>query len=215
MGRRLDHLAAFQIGGAHVRTADRAERVRVAKRPGWRRAELSGRLVELSAHGAGSALSCALDLIHDAQLAGEPCAWVAMGEGAFYPPDAAENGIDLAALPVVFARDTKAAWRAADHLLRSGGFGVVVLDLGEADLTLAAQARLAGLAKKHDAALVALTRKEADTPSLGSLVSLRAHAVRRMLEDGRFLAGVRAIKDKRRGPGWTDETIRDAPAGFR
>ena len=40
-----------------------------------------------------------------------------------------DGGIDLDALPVVRVPDARAAGRAADHLVRSGGFGLVVIDL--------------------------------------------------------------------------------------
>src|SRR5438045_2881081 len=46
-------------------------------------------------------------------------------------------------------------------------------------LTTQIQGRLVTLAQTHDAAVVCLTEKTEDTASLGSLVSLRAQALRR------------------------------------
>ncbi len=69
-----------------------------------------------------------------------------------------------------------------------------------------------------------ITDKSAEAASLGSLVSLRAEATRtRAVADGarrpsdsdELAISVRAIKDKRRGPGWTQSAKRRAPAGLR
>src|SRR5262249_9390415 len=92
--------------------------------------------------------------------------------------------------------------RSAERLLRSGAFGLVILDLGTAELAMPVQGRLVTLAQTHDAAVVCLTEKSADAASLGSLISLRAEATR--LRDEITL---RVIKDKRRGPG----ALRKAP----
>ncbi len=67
--------------------------------------------------------------------------------------------------------------------------------------------------QRHDAAVVCLTEKSDDTASLGSLVSLRAEALRKR-EPGDFTVTVRALKDKRRGPGWTQTVKRRGPAGL-
>lgn len=72
---------------------------------------------------------------------------------------------------------------------------------GGVDLPIHAQTRLAGLAKRHDTAFVCLTDKDADRPSIGSLVSLRAHAARTARSADRYRCEIRVLKDKRRGPG--------------
>ncbi len=181
----------------------------------WGLSALRGRLVELSARGAVATLTAAIELVGEAQTEGEPVAWITVtrgGTGTFYPPDAADSGVDLAALAVVRAPDAIAAARAAERVLRSGAFGLVVLDL-VSELSTAIQGRLLSLAQMHDAAVVCLTEKSEDTPSLGSVVSLRAVALRRRVRDG-FRITVRALKDKRRGPGWTHELRRGGPAGL-
>ena len=71
-----------------------------------------------------------------------------------------------------------------------------------------------GLAQKHDIAVVCLTEKPADLPSLGALVSLRCAAERERDACGQYLCRVRAIKDKRRGPGWSHTEVRRGPAGL-
>ncbi len=181
----------------------------------WELPALAGRVVELSAWGAGAALTLAFALVLDAQRRAEPVAWVCTGESTFYPPDAAEGGVDLAALPVVRARDGRKALRAADLLVRSGGFGLVVVDLGsQADVPLSALARLGGVAAEHSAAVLCLTRKPAGNPSLGSVVGVRAEAVRERAAPGRFRCRVRVLRDRRRPPGWSQEEVCRGPDGL-
>jgi recombination protein RecA len=180
----------------------------------WALAAIRGRLVELSARGASATLTAAIELALEAQTQNEPVAWLTLVDGTFYPPDVAESGVDLAALVVVRALDATALARAAERILRSGAFGLVILDLGRrADLTMAIQGRLVTLAQTHDAAVVCLTEKAQDTASLGSLVSLRAEALRGRDREG-FSLKIRALKDKRRGPGWSHTARRRGPAGL-
>jgi recombination protein RecA len=104
--------------------------------PRWGLGELTGRLVELSAGGASATLTVATGLVLEAQRAGEPVAWIAPGDdGTFYPPDLAESGVDLGALVVIRAPSCqpRAMLTAADRLLRSGAFGLVLLDLARAE----------------------------------------------------------------------------------
>lgn len=184
----------------------------------WGLAALRGRLVELSARGATATLTTAIDLVLEAQLASEPVVWIMLQSGSFYPPDVADSGVDLAALVVIRAGDATGAARAAERVLRSGAFGLVILDLGAQanDISMAHQGRLVTLAQAHDAAVVCLTDKTADTASLGSLVSLRAEALRArsVAPKDEFELTVRALKDKRRGPGWTKKIKARGPAGF-
>jgi recombination protein RecA len=196
----------------------------------FRRDELAGRMVEISGRGAVSCLSAAAALVLEAQSLGEPCAWVAVRDRAeastFFPPDLARFGVDLEALPVVFAPSPQAAARAAARLLRSGAFGLLVLDLGrEPEISIALQGRLTGLALKHDAAVVLLTEKPARSPSIGSMVSLRAEPRRSQLQkpgtraaaqdESLYRVTLAVLKDKRRGPGWTHEEVMLGPDGLR
>jgi recombination protein RecA len=107
------------------------------------------------------------------------------------------------------------AARAADHLLRSGGFAVVVLDLSaDARLRMPVQSRLSGLANTHRSAVVCLTRKKSDSPSIGSLVSIRGEARTERLEFDSFAWDIHVIKDKRRGPGWHHTGVCRGPEGL-
>jgi recombination protein RecA len=180
----------------------------------WGLDALFGRFVELSGARATGVLSAAFGLVLEAQRRGELVAWVTLPRGTFFPPDAAEGGVDLDALVVVRVPEASAAARAADQLVRSGGFGLVVLDLGghagDARLPAPLQSRLGGLAQKHDAAVVALTEKTAEQASLGALVSLRAEARR----EADHTCTVRVLKDKRRGPGDAHVEACRPPAGL-
>jgi recombination protein RecA len=182
----------------------------------WRRDELTGRMVELSGRGCTSRLSAAATLVLDAQAAGEPCAWVTLPQSTFFPPDLARFGVDLDALPVVFAPSPAGAARSAARLLRSGAFGLLVLDVGkDPAVSIPLQGRLTALALKHDAAVVLLTEKPASAPSVGSMVSLRAEPRRSQANDMLYRVLLTALKDKRRGPGWVHEEVMLGPDGLR
>ena len=102
-----------------------------AATPGvWGLARLYGRLVELSGGAASAALTTAVGLVREAQLEGEPTAWITEKQSGFFPPDVRDSGVDLEALVVVRLEALAEGPRAADMLLRSGGFGLVVADLG-------------------------------------------------------------------------------------
>ena len=182
---------------------------------GWTLETFAGRMVEFSANRSGGALTLALGLLREAQLSGEPTAWIARPEGSFYPPDAVVAGVDLAALPVIEPRRPVDAFKAADRLLRSGAFGLIVVDFARGvRMPIAAQTRLAGLAKKHGTALICLTEKEATESSLGSLVSLRAQIQRQTVDSGKWRCKARVIKDKQRGPGWEHAESFCGPPGL-
>jgi recombination protein RecA len=199
-----------------------------ADAPRWTVADLAGRLVEISAGTAAAPLTAAFGLVLDTQLGGDRAAWVTLTDSTFYPPDVLDVGVDLDALPIVRVLDARMAGRAADHLVRSGGFGLVVVDLStareagapaRADLVpVPLLTRLLGLARQHDVAVLLLTKKSSGTPSLHSLISLRAEACRCRSGDGRFEVSIRVLKDKRGGllrRGWTHVEMCRGPAGLR
>lgn len=181
----------------------------------WGLDTLSGRIAELSSDGECAVMSASVSLILQAQRRGEPAAWIAVGSSTFYPPDAARSGLDLHNLPVVRVGDSRAAARSADKLLRSGAFSVVVLDLGrDHNIRVPVQSRLAGLAKKHRAVVLCLTRKKRDEPSIGSLVSLRGETRVKKTGFDLFTWRIRVTKDKRQGPGWDHEENCRGPEGL-
>lgn len=180
----------------------------------WELEDVAGRLVEISSSTAAAGLTLTFSLVRATQQRGELVGWVTWTENFFYPPDAARCGIDLNALVVVRVAERQTIARAGEKLLRSGGFGLVVLDLGEADILIALQSRLTGLAQRHHTALVCLTEKASAAFSLGSLVSLRVHAVKKRTAPNRFACSLRVLKDKRRGPTWKYEELYTGPAGL-
>lgn len=194
----------------------------------WSPSSLAGRLVELSGAEDSAALTCAFGLVRQAQLTGEPVAWIGTDGEGFYPPDVAAGGVDLESLAVVRVRDPvtrgrngrdgKNIARAADQLTRSGAFGLLVLDIGDRHLPMHAFPRLLGLAQKHRTAIVFLTDKQERESSLGSLITLRGHVCRRAQRKhhgkDEFVCALTAVKDKRRAPGWKHEEICGGPDGL-
>ena len=182
---------------------------------GWSLDSLTGRFLEISSAGSSASLTAAASLILEAQLRGEPAAWVSVGDSIFYPPDFAALGIDLSALPVVRLSDVTAASRAADCLLRSGAFGVLTLDLGDhTNMRMPIHARLAALARKHRTTVVCLTDKAPSHPSLGPMVSLRAHGASQKTAFNRFTWELNVLRDRRRSNGWQHTEVCHGPDGL-
>jgi recombination protein RecA len=184
----------------------------------WSLESAAGRLVEIAGAQDSAALTLAAQLVLDAQRAREQAAWILPADASFFAPDLTESGIDLDALVVVRGRDAAAGARAADKLLRSGSFGVVIVDIGpHPRIPTPLLARLASLAQRHHAALVFLTQHAEAAPagrasSLGSLISLRVRARRQRMTADRFRCWIEVLKDKRRGPTWGyEEVCRGAP----
>lgn len=205
--------------------------------------ELAGRLIELSdpAQGPeplGASTSWAAARVAEAHRRGDTAAWILCAadeakRGQPYPPDLAEQGVDLAALPIVCARDGAGVLQAADVLLRSGGFGLVIAEWphGVERPSEGALGRLLGLCQKHDAALLWLTdgshttngSHTTDGGRMGSLISLRLEVSRQPYQPDRGVdrlgAGLLRLKlsvrkDKRQGPGRTSQELRRTPQGI-
>lgn len=174
-----------------------------------------GKLLELSGDGDAALLTTAAAIVREAQRERETTAWVQPTGGPLFPPDLAEAGVDLESLivvhvprPAASGRPKSAALelaRAAELLLRSGAFGLVVLDLCEAPPPRSSrrgatwQARLLALARQHHSRLVILTQKPDHHDSAGPLVNLRV-APRRVLRASPRGLGFevipRVLKDK-------------------
>ena len=181
----------------------------------WQLVNFSGRFAEISSSHSSASLTLVFRLVHQAQKQDEPVAWISDRESTFFPPDVAAAGVDLETLAVIRAPGLLEAARAADQLMRSGAFGLLVMDIGpNPRMPLHAQTRLVGLAKKHATALLCITEKMSHRPSIGSLVSLRAEALRTQKIGCRFQCELRVLKDKRRGPGWTHREVCRGPDGL-
>ena len=91
-----------------------------------------GAITEISGPISSGRTSLIHTILARATEAGECCA-VVDGAGAFDPGSAAQAGVDLQKLLWVRANGRlDAALKAADLIVHSGGFGVIVLDLCEA-----------------------------------------------------------------------------------
>ncbi len=150
-----------------------------------------GRLVELSANlqGPSARTSTAVSLLRQTQGEGETTAWVQPAGGPLYPPDLHDAGVDLSALVVIHVPLPAGAaelGKATELLLRSGAFGMVVVDLGgtATEARTSWQGRLLGLARQHESRILLLTDKPSHADSLGPLVGLRVEPQRRREGDG-------------------------------
>ncbi len=182
---------------------------------GWRLDYLAGRFVEVSGAAGTASLTMVASVILEAQKRREPVAWISAQNSIFFPPDMVATGIDIGALPVVRVKKPFQVARAADALLRSGGFALIVLDLGaQTSMSLGAQTRLAGLARRHNVALIGVTRKESRQQSLGSLVSLRGDCSSKRIALHQFTCEVRVLKDKKGGVGWGHMELCRGPDGL-
>lgn len=164
-----------------------------------------GRLVELSApiQGPGARTSTAVALLRKVQREGETTAWIQPEDGPLYPPDLHEAGVDLEALVVVHipvAEGSAGLGRAAELLLRSEAFGLVVVDLGALPSRTAWHGRLLGLARQHESRVLLLTDKPSHADSLGPLVGLRVEPRRAPHVGGGFNVEHHVLKNKSGAP---------------
>lgn len=178
-----------------------------------------GRVIELSGRGAVARTTTAALLLLDAQREGETTAWIQPKGGALFPPDLAAAGVDLDALVVAHVpaeRGAQELLRAAEHLLRAGAFGLVVVDLGGLRLPRggAWQARLTALARHHQSRLVLLTDTPAHEGSLGPLIGLRIDP-RRRRDAGLLVVDPHVLKNKSGRPCDPRPEFRRPPAGLR
>lgn len=155
-------------------------------------------------------MTTAVACLRRAQALGETTAWVQPAGGSLFPPDLVEHGIDLRALTVIHVPLPAGVFglaKAAELLLRSGGFGMVVLDLhavssyaswSSSAKDTAWQGRLLGLSREHRSWLLLLSSSShAQTfGSLGPLVSLCIEPRRRRLSRGCFAIEPAVRKDK-------------------
>lgn len=181
----------------------------------WNLSVLAGRITEITGGRDGASLTLVSSLIAQAQRAGNPVAWVARSSHLFFPPDMATNGVDLEALPVIWAQDTPSMVRVTDYLIRSGSFGLVVVDLdGHTRIQPGVLGRLVRLAGKHHTAVVCISPEHTPLSSLGSMVSLRGTTKRIARSPNRYRCTLEVVKDKRSGPGWSVQEVCHGPAGL-
>jgi len=163
-----------------------------------------GKLIELSGVGAVARTTAAISLLRQAQHEGETAAWIQPEAGPLFPPDLHEAGIDLDALVVVHVpavAGPAAPCKAAEILLRSGAFGLVVLDPGSPlGPGTSWQGRLLGLSRQHHSRIVIITNSTTREGSLGPLVSLRVEPRRIRHIHGCFAIEHHVLKNKSGAP---------------
>ena len=192
---------------AGIARASALSTTRIDSDHAWSLDAVAGRFVELTGGPQSAALTTATGLIVEAQQRAQLAAWIVGTRSCVYPPDWAASGVDLRALPVVRARDMYAAARAADRLMRSRAFSIVVIDIGTlANVSFSMQTRLGGLAKGTGTTLISITSHKRQRNG-GSLVSLRGDTEKRRIGDDCFSCAITSVKDKRTNPGWTHEEV--------
>ncbi len=198
----------------------------------WRLDRLCGRLTEVIGFAR---LSAAAVLVSEAHRCGKDVAWVSAVDSLFFPPDLERWGVAVDRIPVVltaadgnaeapaegvasantcYDRSPDVAARsaqAAEALIRTGAFALIVLDLGEVRPATRLLGRLLRLAGTSSVAVVALTEGD---PSLGSLVGVRVNTSHSGPIDGRLTVDITAVKDKRRRPYWRVREVCCAPDGM-
>lgn len=162
-----------------------------------------GRLIELSGGPDGARSSAAVQILLESQREGDPVAWIQPRGAPLYPPDLSAAGLDLDGLLVVHVPERAGPAglpKAAELVMRSGAFGAVVLDVGEADdgrrlpRGEAWLGRLASLARERDCRCVVLGPRP--ERSLGPLVAVRFGPRRRRVRPGRHAIDATILKDK-------------------
>ena len=179
----------------------------------------AGRLVELSGEQGTARVSVAASIIACAQREEETAVWIQPAGGPLFPPDLADAGVDVEALVVIHVprhAGSHAPFKGAELLLRSGGFGAVVIDLrGLAVPTgVAWQGRLLSLAREHQARVLLLTDTPAHQASLGPVVALRIESKRVRHPRGGFVLEHRVLKNKSGLPLDLDAEPRRGPWGL-
>jgi recombination protein RecA len=161
---------------------------------------LPGRLAEASGGPGSARLTFAASLVRRTQIEGETTAWIQREDGVLFPPDLEEAGVDLTSLVVVRTPLSPAdgMFRAAEILLDSGAFGLVILDVRGARprISPSVQGRLLSAAREHRSRVLFLTEKPAASDSLGSLVGLRLEPRRVRVGAGTFVLETRVLKNK-------------------
>lgn len=142
-----------------------------------------GRLSEVEGHGATSAI---VRLVAEAQSQGEPVAWITGATSSVHPPDLAAGGVHLHSLAFLRIKDDAkqtSRLRAAELVLRSGAFALVVIEAPLAhDLPARALSRLHAMARRYNTRVV-FRRCHHSKVSLGPLIGLKIH-VGREVRDG-------------------------------
>lgn len=177
-----------------------------------------GQLSELSATRGQAYLSLLFDLIAQSQRRGEPAAWIGDRPTLFYGPDARHRRIDWEAVVLISLSSAQARAVAADQLLRSGAFGLVIIDLAGATaphIGSPLMHRLAQWSRRHHSATLFINDITAESSALSSLLQRRVSARWSDVDAEQLVATYTITKDKRGAPGAQIEEVYDGPMGLR
>ena len=185
----------------------------------WSLSNLTGRLTEITGNARLSSLA---KIVREAQMHAGGVAWIGVTGSLFFPPDFEQRGIRVHDIPVVMLpgksedgeiKPGDKAARAAEILLKSSAFSLVVMDLGTHRAGTAALGRMLRIAGVHECAVVAVTEGE---PALGSLTGLRIVTGfdRTGGESETVSLSLTAVKDKQTGPFWQETEVCRAPHGL-
>ena len=117
-----------------------------------------GRLTELAGPPSTGRTGLACAIAASATRAGETIAWVDP-EDALEPASAAAADVALSRVLWVRPRNVADAFRAAEILLGAGGFGLVVLDVGDGPSGASLWPRLARAAERTGSTLLTVARR--------------------------------------------------------
>ncbi|MBL8747516.1 MAG: hypothetical protein JNK78_00040 [Planctomycetes bacterium] len=161
-----------------------------------------GSIVALSGGGGASCTSLAVAAVVAIQCANGVVAWIQPKHGWLFPPDLAQNGVDLAALVVVHVPVQRSTAKSTNHalpaaaelLLRSGAFDLLVLDLRPAGPPRGAWvARLQALAREHQSRVMVLTDARATADGVGIAQKIEP---RRRRDGALFVVEPQLVRDK-------------------
>ncbi len=177
-----------------------------------------GQISELSAERGQAYINLVFDLIVEAQSRREPVAWIGDRPSIFYGPDARHRTIDWQAVALISLVSARDRARAADQLLRSGAFGLVIIDLAGATAPHIGDPlmhRLAQWSRRHTTATLFINDVTAESKALSPLLQRRVCARWSDVDAERLIATYTITKDKRQAPGAQIEEVYHGPMGLR
>ena len=160
-----------------------------------------GALTEICGAESSGRTALVVALLGQSTRRGECCAWIDAA-GAFDPASAEEMGVDLTrVLWVDCGGNTEHALKSVDLLIQAGGFGLVVLDLGDTPdrearrIPLASWFRLRHAAERTGAALVAVERQINARSCSALQIEMRR---KRPVWIGKLLRGINTLAESRK-----------------
>jgi recombination protein RecA len=179
----------------------------------WSYESLVGVLAEVSEETPSGSLSFVTEIIVEAQCQREPVAWVSGTDSIFFPPDLAARGVDLPAVAVIRVGGETDSLTATEWLAGSGAFGLLVVDAqGRWNVSDASLGRIQKLAERNQSAVLFLTRKRRQDPSLGSRISVRGFVTRSGAAP--FIVDICTVKDKRSNSSTRQRRQYNGPSGM-